>query len=323
MRLGAGRGIAFGAFATLLAVAFGTAADDSGTVPAAAPDAPPADAYVGEAACRGCHAVEAEHWDDTLHASLFHQNPRNALERRTCEACHGPGRAHLEDPQDRTRIVAFTRESGHPVDEQNRMCLQCHAGGARLHWPGSAHDAAELACSDCHNPMSRTSERGLLRKATEHETCFACHPAQRAEFRKRSHMPLFEGKLSCTDCHQPHGSVAEPLLAADDVNHVCYSCHADKRGPFLFEHAPVAESCLNCHRPHGSNRESLLASPVPFLCHQCHSQSSFGDHAATVIGARNLGSGANPDDRILNRGCVNCHSRIHGSNHPSGARFHR
>jgi DmsE family decaheme c-type cytochrome len=267
--------------------------------------------------------VEAEHWDDTLHASVFHRNPRNALERRGCEACHGPGRSHLEDPRDRSRIVAFTRGSGHPVEAQNGMCLQCHAGGARLHWPGSAHEAADLACSDCHNPMSRTSERGLLRQPTVHETCFTCHPAQRAEFHKRSHMPLFEGALTCTDCHQPHGSVSDPLLAADEVNQVCYRCHADKRGPFLWEHAPVTESCLNCHVPHGSNRESLLVAPIPFLCQQCHSQRGFGDHPSSQMQLQNLGTGGAPDDRILNRGCVNCHSHIHGSNHPSGARFHR
>ncbi len=320
MRRGVARAHSISALSILLLFASPAAAEaDLGPSPAAAD----AGDYLGEAACRGCHTVEAEHWDDTLHAAIFQKNPRNALERRSCEACHGPGRRHLEDPQDRSRIVAFTRESGQPVEAQNEMCLQCHAGGARLHWPGSAHEAVDLACSDCHNPMSRTSERGLLRQATVHETCFSCHPAQRAEFRKRPHMPLFEGALTCSDCHQPHGSVTDPLLAADELNQLCTRCHADKRGPFLWEHAPVSESCLNCHRPHGSNRESLLTSPVPFLCQQCHSQRGFGDHPSALLESQNLGTGTAPDDRLLNRGCVNCHSRIHGSNHPSGARFHR
>jgi cytochrome c5 len=32
----------------------------------------------------------------------------------------------------------------------------------------------------------------------------------------------------------------------------------------------------------------------------------------------------NPGGRyVFNRGCTNCHSQIHGSNHPSGVRFQR
>ena len=43
-------------------------------------------------------------------------------------------------------------------------------------------------------------------------------------------------------------------LKAASVNEQCYTCHTEKRGPFLWEHAPVRESCLNCHTPHGSNQ---------------------------------------------------------------------
>ena len=42
-----------------------------------------------------------------------------------------------------------------------------------------------------------------------------------------------------------------------------------------------------------------------------------------LLSSENLAGGLAPDTRLVNRGCVNCHSQIHGSNHPSGARFHR
>ena len=155
------------------------------------------------------------------------------------------------------------------------------------------------------------------------ETCFTCHPKQRHEFRKRSHMPLLEGKIACSDCHQPHGSSTASLLRADSVNQLCNSCHAEKRGPFLWEHAPVVESCLNCHHPHGSNHEELLLAPVPFLCNRCHGQIASFSHPNDLLVRGNLADGALPDERILNRGCVNCHAQIHGSNHPSGPRLHR
>lgn len=277
--------------------------------------------YVGEEVCRGCHVVEAEHWLDTVHALAFRTRPRSELERRSCESCHGPGAGHLRDPQDPSTIVAFTSGSHQRPEEMNAMCLSCHRAGPLLHWRGSVHELQGLACSDCHNPMTRTSARSLLRTDGVSRTCFTCHPRQRMEFRKRSHMPLLEGKVSCADCHAPHGSSTAPLLHGDSVNALCYSCHPEKRGPFLWEHAPVRESCLNCHRAHGSNHEMLLTAKPPFLCQQCHAQLDDRGfmHPSALLTQGQLGG----DERLLNRSCVNCHAQIHGSNHPSGARFHR
>jgi len=282
----------------------------------------PGGGYVGIERCRACHSKEKEHWGATIHARLFGNAPRTQLEARGCESCHGPGERHAADPSPKT-IVAFTRGSGASVEEMNAMCLRCHAGGARMHWAGSVHENQGLACSDCHNPMGEQSVWGLEVRASASETCFQCHPQQRVDFRKRSHMPLFEGKISCVDCHDPHGSPTDPLIRADDVNLLCYQCHADKRGPFLWEHAPVVESCLNCHRPHGSNHEALLVSIPPFLCQQCHAQAGSFGHPNDLLSAGNLVAGVRPDARLLDRGCLNCHAQIHGSNHPSGARFHR
>ena len=282
--------------------------------------------YLGIEVCRGCHKLETEHWEETVHASAFLRNPRTSIERLACEACHGPGAGHLSAPEDPKLIFAFTRESGRTPFEMNAACLRCHSGGARLHWAGSIHDGESLACSDCHNPMSRMSERGLLRKRDVNSTCFGCHPAQRVAFRKRSHMPLLEGKMDCVDCHQPHGSATDPLLQAGSTFELCTGCHADKRGPFIWEHAPVTEGCTSCHRPHGSNRENLLVTAPPFLCQQCHAQIGLGNHPIDLMTPGNLASGSPPaarDARAIGRGCVTCHVQIHGSNHPSGARFHR
>lgn len=279
--------------------------------------------YVGQAVCRACHPVEAAHWEPTLHGRIFSGNPRAGLETRGCEGCHGPGSHHLREPDHPDFIVAFSRASGAPVERMNAMCLECHAGGARIYWTGSVHDNQALGCSDCHNPMGRQSASGLQVRESVSDTCFACHPQQRAEFRKRSHMPLLEGKISCADCHQPHGSPTDPLIRADTLNQLCYRCHADKRGPFLWEHAPVVESCLTCHLPHGSNHEALLVTIPPFLCQRCHAQPGGFGHPNDLLTSGNLIGGVRPDERILNRGCVNCHVQIHGSNHPSGARFHR
>ena len=276
--------------------------------------------FVGEKTCTTCHAVINQHFSHTSHAQAFRKNPRNEREARVCEGCHGPGSRHVADPADKTALIGFTRRSGTPIEAMNGQCLSCHQGGQRIHWPGSIHDASQLSCSDCHNPMAKFSRDGLLRKESVVETCYSCHQQQRAEFRRRSHMPLPEGKMTCSDCHNPHGSVTRPLLTAESVNALCYRCHTEKRGPFIWEHAPVRESCMNCHEAHGSNHDKLLTSARPFLCQQCHANPGHPNELLTRSGTA---AGASPDARVMARSCQTCHAQIHGSNSPSGARFHR
>ncbi|MEI6600339.1 MAG: DmsE family decaheme c-type cytochrome [Comamonadaceae bacterium] len=291
---------------------------------------------VGEKRCSDCHDTENALFGHTQHAKAFRENPRNDTEKAVCEACHGNGSLHVADSKDKSKIIGFSKGWNTPIERQNAQCLNCHSGGQRLHWPGSIHSTNKLACSDCHNPMARFSANGLMKKAGITETCQTCHQQQRAEFRKKSHMPVPEGKMTCEDCHNPHGSSAKRLLKADSINELCYTCHAEKRGPFLWEHAPVRENCMNCHSPHGSNAEKLLIQPRPFLCSGCHSTTGTMGHAlwgnnttgntGSAVSPTNLNGavlGNAPNKRMTGRSCQNCHSTIHGSNSPSGARFQR
>lgn len=282
--------------------------------------------YVGEQVCLDCHEHADKHFTQTLHAGVFRQNPRGDQQAQVCEACHGPGSKHAEETWDKSLIIGFTRNWETPVAVQNAQCLSCHSGGEQLHWTSSAHDVNDVACSDCHNAMANESFAGGLREDNISKTCYGCHPQQRADFMKRSHMPLPEGKMSCVDCHNPHGSATQPLLQADSVNELCYECHAEKRGPFLWEHAPVRENCSNCHEPHGSNHDKLLVAARPFLCQQCHNTSighpgAFYNNSQTAASA--LLPGGLQSARVIGRSCQNCHSQVHGSNHPAGARWQR
>lgn len=280
--------------------------------------------YVGEQTCAGCHVTENKNFGHTLHAKVFRQNPKNEAEKQVCEACHGPGSNHVANPTDKSALISFTKSWGTPVAKMNEQCLGCHEGGNRINWGGSIHQTKKLACSDCHNPMAKFSANGLLKKGSITETCQTCHQQQRAEFRKKSHMPVPEGKMTCSDCHNPHGTDGPRLLKADTVNELCYSCHAEKRGPYIYEHAPVRENCLNCHLQHGSNNDKLLKMSRPMLCLQCHDKNANGmghqfmdPNINPATGTSNL-----PSTRI-GRACQNCHSQIHGSNSVSGARWRR
>src|SRR5579871_2280707 len=138
----------------------------------APPPAPADDSriYVGQATCLGCHQQEGNNWAHTIHAKVFNPHPRDAREEKNCEACHGPGSAHVDDPSDRTKIISFSHNSKTPIQEQNEQCLGCHKGGQRIFWHDSVHEQNKLACSDCHNPMSNFAGHGLTVKESVSET---------------------------------------------------------------------------------------------------------------------------------------------------------
>lgn len=273
--------------------------------------------YVGSAKCMSCHISQGETFAKTTMGRIFLKNPRSQHEKLGCEACHGPGSVHVAkkgaEDDGLEGIFTFDADSPRSIPERNAKCLTCHENDKRTHWKGSAHETRNLACTSCHQIMDKVSPRNQLIKATEAETCTQCHKDRKAQLWRSSHMPVREGKLNCTSCHNPHGTANEKLLKETTVNETCYTCHADKRGPYLFEHAPARDNCLSCHEPHGSIHEKLLTVSRPRLCQQCHSER---DHPSEPHGPRELFA--------FNRGCANCHGGMqHGSNSPSGAQLHR
>ncbi len=288
---------------------------------AAAPASPPAQ-YVGAAVCLACHrgvtsAVVAR-FEATVMGKVFMHNPRTALEKQGCEACHGPGGAHVAAGGGKRKgvglgqLISFAKDDPTPVVQRNAKCLACHERRAHLFWKGSPHDRNDVACTDCHSVMQPESRKAALSQANVVAVCGECHEVKVAQISGVAHMPIPEGKMSCADCHNPHGSATPAMLKYDSPNDTCYACHADKRGPFLWEHPPVEENCMNCHDPHGSDHQAMLKQVVFRLCQECHDPTG---HPSNPL-APNL-------RYAFNRGCVNCHSNIHGSNHPSGPRFLR
>ncbi len=205
-----------------------------------------------------------------------------------------------------------------PPEQNNAICLGCHERGQRTYWEGSVHEERGLHCSNCHTIMTAVSAQWQLKTAFQPDTCFQCHKDRRAQMFRSSHMPMREGKIVCSDCHNPHGSAyvgsGAALLWTDTINDTCYKCHAEKRGPFLFEHEPVRENCLNCHDPHGSINEYSLKESRARGCASNVTASvtaMYRDRAGFSFGAS------------MGQSCQNCHIMIHGSNSPAGFVFQR
>ncbi len=235
-----------------------------------------------------------------------------------CETCHGPSAAHRKKQKDGTRLPpTITFDERNSVADQNGICMGCHDDASMIHWTGSLHEEEEVTCVSCHEVHA--AQDPMLDKMAQQEKCFTCHQRTRAATFKASSHPLRFGEMTCTDCHNPHGGNNDSLLVRSTVNDTCYLCHAEKRGPFLWEHAPVSEDCTLCHNAHGSNHGALLKQRSPLLCQQCHSP---GGHPATAYTSETA-ENTFQQRFLLARSCGNCHEQVHGSNHPSGVTITR
>jgi len=279
----------------------------------------------GDAKCTRCH--DEDNKVPVLPIGKTRHGVMADKRTPTCTDCHGDSENHTKtvaNEKDRPMPDrSYTRHSPTSIQDRDDSCLACHQGGKRVLWSNSAHADSEVTCASCHKVhVGRDAVRS---KATQAEVCFTCHKEQRAQMRRPSRHPIEEGKVGCSDCHNPHGTAGPKMLVRDNVNDTCYQCHMEKRGPFVRSHEPVQEDCSICHNPHGSTNPNLLKVRAPFLCQQCHEPTS---HHSTVPVDGEVG-GANPATAqavIMARGCVNCHTNIHGSNNAadgSGRGFRR
>lgn len=273
--------------------------------------------YLGPKVCNDCHQDKTK----TILAGPHGQaaDARSPFGRQGCETCHGPGMLHFD--MKGNCIISMTGRYGESVEHRNEICLSCHKGGERMHWISSVHQAEGLVCLSCH---SIHQPNDVIERSSQNNVCFSCHKDIRAQTFNASTHPIQDNKVVCSDCHNVHGSAGPSSLKQLSINENCYTCHAEKRGPFLWEHYPASEDCTLCHRVHGSNHRAMLNKPGPQLCQQCHSAVT---RAGGLMHIGNFlddgGSGAGQSRFIVGMNCANCHSKVHGSNHPSGAFLQR
>jgi DmsE family decaheme c-type cytochrome len=282
----------------------------------------PHGAYAGTATCLSCHEDRGAATKQGPHSRAFraggpmsptgcqtcHGDTKAAL---GCEGCHGPGKDHADAGGDKTKIRRFEKLS---ATQASSVCSSCHFRTKHTMWAGSQHDQRNVGCTTCHSVHAAKGDK-QLKAASETDLCASCHRAIVNKQLKFNHMPVREGKLSCSSCHNVHGAANVKLLrTGGTIFDSCVSCHAEKRGPTLWEHAPVTENCVTCHDPHGSNNERMLVAKEPFLCQRCHVTSR---HPPTVYEGYLLNNSTN-GNKIYGRQCAACHQQVHGSNAPSG-----
>ncbi len=249
----------------------------------------------------------------------FANNPSSPFANDHCESCHGPGSEHskrVRRGETRPAMLSFSVHQLAAITQSNQQCQTCHAGQLNQ-WHSSEHQAADLQCTQCHSVHVKKDP--ILNRQTQAAVCTQCHSQQRSDSLKLSHHPFSNGEVTCSDCHSAHQSVNEYSLKQFTVNQNCTQCHAEKRGPFLWEHAPASEDCSSCHTAHGSMHPALLKRRAPLLCQQCHNAS---DHSSRALTATDLAA-QRAEIFLLANSCTNCHSHVHGSNHPLGQYLNR
>ena len=283
------------------------------------------DEYVGSDACKDCHEDQFKAFSHTSHAELSKLSSwKNKV--TGCEACHGPGKAHTEEG-DPKKIISFKNKS---PKESSEICLTCHAGREEHNnFRRGEHWRNDIGCTDCHSAHLNLTNRNVassitfigatnaqkpgfapikLLKASEPQLCVSCHNEVKPDFNKPFHHKVLEGAMKCSDCHNPHGGFElKQTRLATGADAACIKCHADKQGPFTFEHAPLkTEGCSACHTPHGSSHPRLLKfNSVSQLCLTCHSL------AHDVGAVEPAGPQHNLNAQYNN--CTACHVKIHGS----------
>jgi DmsE family decaheme c-type cytochrome len=252
--------------------------------------------------CQSCHADAANSFSDSHHGQVL-----DGSEALSCASCHGDGASHLAAPSAPGSILKFRDES---AAEQNAACANCHTPQAAV--SANPHSVAEIACTGCHAVHTDRAQDSSVTARPSHVnldlgswTCVSCHENTLTQFQFNESHRLMEGAISCISCHDPHEP--ESGMKLGGIDDQCSACHAEKSGPFVFEHgAQKVEGCVACHAPHGSpNRHLLTFQSNGELCYSCH---------ATVPQFHLGFSQAAPARFDAQTVCTNCHESIHGSN---------
>ena len=299
--------------AAVAALAFLCAPAHAQQFRSAAPNAP---------VCANCHESQWHSIDLTAHGAA------NDANGSMCQACHGDASEHLKDPMKAKPPNPFGK--GHTSEERTGVCMTCHQSNRNLaFWTSGKHQLNEVSCSNCHSIHGKSLAPSINKFVTtflpnQADICANCHQPIRAATMKPSHHPIQEGKVRCTDCHNPHGAITPAMLKQPTINDQCYSCHADKRGPYVHNHPPVEENCATCHNPHGSTNVRMLriGNWVNETCTGCHAEKRgpfLWDHAPVREACNTCHDphGSNNDRMLVAKVpmlCQRCHI---GTKHPS------
>jgi len=137
--------------------------------------------YVDHSICRDCHQDNYGAWEKSKHSTV------------SCENCHGPGQAHLE------------QGASLEVDTSREFCGVCHD---------------QLPARPKDFPQVDLKEHG------GQAACVSCHNPHEPQIGKSPQIPhSLEGHTECLLCHGEGGIKPVPEDHQDRGQDTCLSCH--------------------------------------------------------------------------------------------------
>jgi predicted CXXCH cytochrome family protein len=258
--------------------------------------------YVGSSACQPCHTDAYNAWKSSKHANIFKQAPdtppvckgchttgMNDMEQTSnendvgCEACHGPGRDHINNGGDVDKIV-----SSNSAD----ICGRCHSGNQSdnsSRWmtgyrPGmKLSDIAGLKLIPV-DPEELPPPVIDIHPSLTYNMWLASGHSKAPERDIQIQGKEWTGPISCVACHNAHHSDNHSQLVMKPEK-LCAACHfqdavlrgSGAKGIEDTRSLHTAIPCFSCHMTEGNHLMKVLRPDNPDLaenrtdsCSDCH-----------------------------------------------------
>jgi hypothetical protein len=289
--------------------------------------------YVGTNQCFTCHRPQTNTWSETGHVHAFthlpqqYQNDAACLKCHAtgfgnasgyaagsekdlamvgCEACHGPGAAHIEaaqrfilaEPGEEEKIEKQIRETIRktPADA---VCVACHIVQAHQHHPqyagqpdADSGSGDAVQCAPAFPAAARpavVTSPAISSSKYSVKTCGGCHYDQYGEWRTGAHADLAKmlptqhlDNEECQQCHARAGAVAKVTrdVVEEPANLIgvgCESCH----GPAL-AHVQFTKRFINSPplgpKTEQAARNAITVGKPATTCIRCHLQERHSEH---------------------------------------------
>ncbi len=253
--------------------------------------------------CADCHSTEVRKNYDAQ-TDAYHTTWNEIAVG--CEACHGPGSAHLEWA--RSRPADATQGLTVMLSERAGALWTVDAGtGNAVRNRPREHDTEIEVCAQCHSRRSQIAEgyragmpfQDFYRPALLSPGLYYADGQQRDEvyiWGSFLQSRMYHAGVTCSDCHEPHSAEVRA-----EGNALCARCHLASKYDVPEHHHHSEQStgarCVNCHMPARTymivdpRRDHSLRIPRPDLtialgtpnaCNGCHQDRDARWAAASV-----------------------------------------
>ncbi len=186
--------------------------------------------------CADCHSTNVrKNYDQSTHS----YDTKFALINVSCEACHGPGKAHVEDVNRLGDQYKYSGKLKMTLETKPKVlvdqCARCHMRREQIseqfNFEGSMldHYFPQLITEPIYHPDGQILDEDYV-------------------YGSFVQSKMYHNDVTCTDCHNAHS-----LKLKFEDNRLCSQCHVpetyDTPAHHFHENGSEGAACINCHMP--------------------------------------------------------------------------